>query len=141
MMLLHLAHALHHFQRGVASAAGVARFLERRAPEGHHRIADVLVKGAVMIENEAGHVREILIEEERQVLGVQLFGNSGEAPNIAEHHGDVGFFRFDQARIYQQAANDFRAKVLAESRSHPALFFFLEQRSIQGDEQNVGTQR
>src|SRR5258708_14655147 len=91
--LMHLADTLHHFQRGVASPCGVARFFEGRTPEGHDGVAAVLVEGAMVIKNEAGHVREILIEKERQVLGVELFGNGREAAGVAEHYGNGGSSR------------------------------------------------
>src|SRR5882724_4693205 len=80
-------------------------------PEGHHRVANVLVQSAVVFENKAGHVRKILIQKIREILSVQFFGNGRETADVAEHHGDIGFFRFDEARIYQQAPDDFGAEV------------------------------
>ena len=138
--LLHFADAGHHFQRGVASPGGVAGFFERRAPEGHHGITNVFVERAVVIEYEAGHIREILVEEKGQVLGVEFLRNGGKAADVAEHHGNVGFSRLDELRINKQPANDFRAEVLAESGTHAALFFFLEQRAIKRNKQNVCTE-
>jgi len=40
------------------------------------------VERAMVLEDESGHVREILIEEERQVLGVKFFGN-GVKPRMS----------------------------------------------------------
>ncbi len=80
------------------------RFFERRAPEGHHRVADVFVERPVDLEDDARHVRKILIEEEREFLRVQFFRNGGEAANVAEHHGDVGFLWVNEPRIRPEAA-------------------------------------
>src|SRR5256886_12633674 len=80
-----------------------------RAPEGHHRVADVLVESAMVLENQAGHVRKILVQEIREILSVQFFGNGREAANIAEHHGNVGFLWFYKTRIDEQPADDFGA--------------------------------
>ena len=60
-LLLQLADAVHHFERGVASLCGMAGLFEGRTPEGHHSVADVLIKCSLMIENQAGHVGKILI--------------------------------------------------------------------------------
>src|SRR6266446_1691023 len=107
--LLHLADALHHFQYGITGSGRVAGFFKGRAPEGHHRVADVLVESAMVLENQAGHVRKILVQEIREILSVQFCGNGREAANIAEHHGNVGFLWFYKTRIDEQAADDFGA--------------------------------
>src|SRR5258708_34725396 len=91
--LLHLADALHYFQRGVASACSVARFLERRPPEGHDRVIAVFVGRAMVLEDETGHVREILIVEERQGLCVEGYVKGVQAAIVAEDHGTSGMFR------------------------------------------------
>src|SRR6266436_6246079 len=75
--LLHLSDAVHHFQSCIAGSRGMARFFEGRAPEGHDGVADVLVESAVVLENEAGHVRKILVQEIREILSVEFFGNGG----------------------------------------------------------------
>jgi len=74
-----------------------------------------------MIEDETGHVRQVLVQEKRQLLCVEFFGNRGEAANVAEHHGDLGLLRFDEPRIDEQTANDFRAEILTKRRSNAAL--------------------
>jgi len=40
-----------------------------------------------------------LIEEERQVLGVKFSEMVVKAADVAEHHGDVGFFWFDECGL------------------------------------------
>ncbi len=95
-LFLQLADALHHIQRRFAGAIGVARLLERCAPEGHHGVTDVLVERAVAIENDTRHVRKIKIKKVSQVLRVEFFGNRSEAANIAEHDADFGFARLHE---------------------------------------------
>ena len=124
---LQFANVLHHLQCRVAGLCGVADFFEGRAPEGHDGIADVLVERTLVIKDQTGHVRKILVQEKRQVLRVEFFGNRGKAANVAEHHGDFGLLWLDELRIHQQAADDFRAEILAERRAHAALLFFLEE--------------
>src|SRR5882762_2172549 len=82
--LLHVADALHHFQSCMAGSGRVAGFFEGRAPESHDGVADVLVESAVVLEDEAGHVREVLVEKKGQVLGVEFFGYGGKAADVAE---------------------------------------------------------
>ena len=108
----------------------MAGLLERRSPEGHHRVANVFVESAVVFENQTSHVRKILVQEIREILSVEFLGNSREAANIAEHDGNVGFLWFHKTRIDEQAADHFGAEVLAESGADAAFFFFFEQRSI-----------
>jgi len=47
---------------------------------------------------ESGHVREILIEEERQVLGVKFFGN-GVKPRMSLNITVMSVFLFDELRL------------------------------------------
>ncbi len=84
-LFLQLADALHHVQRRFAGAVGVAGFFEGRAPEGHYRVADVFIERALAIENDAGHIGKIEIQECREILCVEFFGNGGEAADVAEH--------------------------------------------------------
>ena len=91
----------------------------------------------MVIEYEAGHIREILVEEKGQVLGVEFLRNGGKAADVAEHHGNVGFFRLDKLRINKQAPDHFGAEVLTEGGAYTALFFFFKKRAVQGDEENV----
>ena len=140
-LFLQLADAVHHLQCGFASLRRVPRFFEGRAPESHDRVADIFIERAVVIENQAGHVREVLVQKKRQFLGVEFFRNRREAPNIAEHHGDFRFLWLDQPPIHEQSADHFRAEVLAERRAHAALFLFFNERPIKRNQQNVGRER
>ena len=126
-LFLHLADSVHHPQRRFAGFCGVAGFLVWRAPESHHCVANVLVERAVIVENEAGHVRKILVQEKGQFLRVEFFGDGGEAPNVAEHNRDFSLLRLYKLWIDEQTPDDFRAEILAEGRADAALFFFLKQ--------------
>ena len=67
-----------------------------------------------------------------------MFGDGGEAANVAEHYADFGFSGFDELRVEEQAADYFGAEVLAKGGAHAALFFFFDEGAIQGDEEDVG---
>src|SRR5882724_711949 len=111
----------------MAGQRGVVCFFERSVPESHDGVTDVFVERAAAFEDDMSHVGKILIEEDSEFLSVKFFRNSGEAANVAEHYGDCGLTRFDEFGIKQQAANNFRAEVLAEGGAHAALFFFFDQ--------------
>ena len=130
-----------HFERGVATLGRVVRLFKRRAPERHHRVADVFVERAVVAEDDLRHVRQIFVEQRGEFLRVQFFRNGGEPAHVAEHHGDFRLARLHQIGIFQQPANHFRAQILLERAAHAPLFFFLDQRAIHRDETHVGDQR
>ena len=146
-----LPSAFHFFcislSRAIISSAAWQAFgrvvpvFERRAPEGHHRVADIFVERAVVAEDDLRHVRQIFVQQRGEFLRVQFLGNAGEPAHVAEHHGDFRLSRLHQIGIFQQPANHFRAQILLERAAHPPLFFFLDQRAIHGDEAHVGHQR
>src|SRR5207245_5374602 len=105
----------------------VPHYSEGRAAESQDGNANVHVERTLVIKDQTSHVRKILVQKKRQVLRVEFFGNRGKAANVAEHHGDFGLLWLDELRIHQQAADDFRAEILAERRAHAALLFFLEE--------------
>src|SRR5215472_15510871 len=117
-LLLQFADAVHHFQGCLASLGGVAWFFEGRAPEGHNRVSDVLVERTLMIEDETGHIRKILVQEQRQVLCIELLGNGCEAADVAEHHRDVGLPWFHQTWVNQEPPDYLRANELPEFTSY-----------------------
>ena len=49
-----LLQLLEEAQRGAAGAQRVVLLIDRRAPEGHQRVADVLVERAALLEDDAG---------------------------------------------------------------------------------------
>ena len=65
------------------------RVIERRVPEGHDRIAHILVDGAHLLEDDIGHRRQIFVEERRQFDRGEPFGKGRERTDVAEHQRQV----------------------------------------------------
>ena len=67
---LHLAH---HAQRRATGMARMRAVVERRVPEGHHRVAHELVDGALLLEDDVAQGGEQGIEEAGELFGVETF--------------------------------------------------------------------
>ena len=119
---LQFGQAREHVHGAQAAAFGVVGFVERSAPDGHHRVADIFIKRALMAKNYFSHFRKVTVEQVGERLRVECFGNGGEAANVAEEHGDFRLAGFHALRIAEQAANYFRADVLLETRRAPCVF-------------------
>ena len=75
-------------ERGANRALGVVLGRGRRAPDGHHGVADELLdRAAVQLDQPAAAV-EIAREELARVLAVALLGERGEADQVGEEDGD-----------------------------------------------------
>ena len=118
----------------------VAGIFKGRTPESHDRVADVFIEGALIAEDDAGHIGEIAVEQVGELLRVEFFGDAGEAANVAEQDGDLLLAGLHQLGVGEHAADDFRADVLLESAAHPALFAVLHQHAVERDEHGVGEQ-
>jgi hypothetical protein len=83
-----LLHAPGHLQTGlrigaIAPGLGIAE-------EDQHGIADELVDGAAIIMSDRRHLREIFVEELRQLLRLQPFGRGREIRrSLASRYGSV----------------------------------------------------
>ena len=60
---------------------------DRRAPEGHDRVTNVLVDGAAMSLDHPRHRRQKSVEKLTHFGRAKLFGDPGKIPDIGEHHG------------------------------------------------------
>ena len=90
---LHFLEARDHVERRMATIGRVVPVFKRRAPECHHRIADILIERTVVAEDDPRHVRQIFVEQRGKFLRVQFFRNAGEPAHVAEHHGDFRLAR------------------------------------------------
>ena len=64
--------------------------LEFRIAEKHeHGIADELVDSRSMFEGDPGHCREILVQDIRKILRLEILGNLGEILDITEEDGKL----------------------------------------------------
>ena len=63
----------------------VLRLLLGRAPEGHDRVADVLVeRPPVARHDDVGHRRQVLVQELEEHVRVELLRERGEAADVGE---------------------------------------------------------
>ncbi len=75
-------------ERGPDGPLGIVFLRDRRAPDGHHGVADELFdRAAVALDHRACDV-EVAAEELARVLRVTSFGGSGEADEVDEEHRD-----------------------------------------------------
>ena len=139
-LLPELGDPAHHLERGTTGSDGMAGLDEWRAPEGHHRVADIFVERARVVEHDLGHIGEILIEQKGQLLRVELLGDAGEAADIAKHDGDFVLARLHELRVLEQAPDHLRAEVILEGATDLALLLLLDQGAIEGHQAEVGNE-
>ena len=111
------------------------------APEGHHRITYVFVQRALVLEDDARHVGQILVQKQREILSVQPFRNRCEATNVAEHHRDIRLLGLDELRVNQQPPDYFRTQVLSERVANLAPLLVLHEHAVQRHQHHVAGQR
>jgi hypothetical protein len=81
-------------QRILAHAAGV-----RIAEEGEDRIADVFVDGGAEIQRDLRHLRQVVIQQTRQLLGFEAVGRLGEIGDVGEEDGQLLALGRDLGRL------------------------------------------
>ena len=67
---------------------GVVLVRQRRAEDGHHRVADELLDRAAEVLELLPEARLVRPEQPHDVLGVHLLGTGGEADEVREEYGD-----------------------------------------------------
>ena len=75
-------------ERRAHGALGIVLVRDRRAEDGHHRVADELLDGAAEALELGAHARVVGLEEPPHVLGVHRLGARREADEVAEEAGD-----------------------------------------------------
>ena len=75
-----------HGDRRAHRAVGIIGMRDRRAPEGHDRVADELVERAAVLEDHLHHLGEVLAQELGDGVRPHRFGHRGEATDVAEEH-------------------------------------------------------
>jgi len=71
-------------------------FRFRIAKKHEHGIADELVDGRFMFKGDHGHLREILVQEARKILRLEILGNLGEILDITEEDGELFTLGFER---------------------------------------------
>ena len=76
-------------ERGANRPFGVVLPGDRRAPDGHHRVADELLDRAAVALDDLARQVEVAGQELADLLGVALLGERREADEVGEQDGDV----------------------------------------------------
>jgi hypothetical protein len=71
-----------------ARVLGLALAL-RVAEEDQDRVADELVDRAAVLERDRGHLGEVLVEQPRDLLGLQPLGRRGEVLDVREEDREL----------------------------------------------------
>jgi len=114
--------ALLELEPGADGVDRVVHVLEGRVVERHDAVADVLVHGAAVPEDDLGHLREVFAEQLADLLRLELLGHRGEAAEVGEHHRDELPARRQAALI---AVADDLAEDLGREELRQALFLAL----------------
>ena len=132
----------HHIQGGPAGPLGVVFLGHRRAPDGHDRVADVLVQDAVVGEDDGRHLIQVGVEGMGEDLRLQPLGDGGEAANVGEEDGQL-LLLAAQAQIggvLQDGGDDRGVEVVLEGVADPLLLPFLGQIAVGDDRHARGGQ-
>src|SRR5687768_16604091 len=91
-----LAHALavllyggKHFQRRRARGLGMIDLGERRAPESHNCVADVLIERPARVENDIGKIPHVVIEKLGQSLRIDRLRERREVANVTKKNREI----------------------------------------------------
>ena len=82
------AHRGDELERRAHGALGVVLLRHRRAPHGHHRVADELLDDAAVATDDVGGDLEVPRQEVAHLFGVAVFRERREADEVGEEHGD-----------------------------------------------------
>src|SRR5215472_6573576 len=107
---------------------------ERRSPEGHDGIADVLLEDAVVRADLLGHDGEVAIEEFDHGCRRELLAHRREARQVGEQDGGDAAFRLVQVlfRGVDDARDDAWVEVLPEGFLDPLLVAKLFGHAVEG---------
>ena len=106
--------------------------VQGRVPERDHGVADVLVDGAARVQDHRGDDAQVAVHEGGEPLGVEAFGQGGEALHVGEKDADGAPLAAEPqvAGFAQEAVDHVVRKVLAEGLAQPgalAAFGFVGQ--------------
>ena len=81
-------HGIDELERGTDGPLGVVLVRDRRAPQGHHRVADELLDDPTVTLHHLAREIEVAGQQLTDVLGVAALGHRGEADQIGEQDRD-----------------------------------------------------
>ena len=104
---------------------GVVGHVERRAEDGHDRVADVLVERAVVLEDHVRHPRQVVVQEQRHRGGAHLLRHAGEAHDVGEQDRDLLHLGHAQRRALRLGGGEDAARHLGREEAAQALALLL----------------
>ena len=115
----HLARRLLECERGLRGLFEVPGMGFGAAEDDEERVADELVDRAVVAENAIDHRREVVVQEQQQVVGIHLGGHGGEAANIRAENRDIRAFPTQLQASALRAADEMSADLWREVGHQP----------------------
>ena len=105
----------------------MGRIVERRIPEGHDGVAHVFVDSALLLEDDIGQRRQVLVEEGGELDGREALGQRGERTDVAEHQRQLALLSAELKllRVLGQPGHDGGRHVTAEGRADLAHLLAL----------------
>ncbi len=106
-----------------------------RAEEGHQFVADELVQGPVVLEDDLYLLGQDLVEHRHHLFRLLFLGIGGEPPDIGEKDGDI-FPLASQLKpggVFHQLRDHFFGKIVAEGLFDPKLLLFFGKEAVAGD--------
>ena len=82
----HVVDRARNRERCPAGPPGMIGLMLRRAPEGHDRVADILVQGAAFGLDALADALEMIVEHVRHIARRHVLRHGGEADDVGEHH-------------------------------------------------------
>ncbi len=82
-------HPLLHRERRRDGILRVARVRQRRSPEGHDGVADVLVDGAATGVDDLRHRRQVGVHQRGELARLQRLRGGGEVADVGEQHREL----------------------------------------------------
>jgi hypothetical protein len=131
-----------HLQRRLQGETAMAGYVERRVPECHHAVAHILVNEAAGLLDDIRERRQESVDQSGQFLGIELFGNPGEAADVGEQDREIAHAPAEHQKLGMaaQLVDQDRRHVAAERVPHEALLALRpnisEQRAGEIDEQD-----
>ncbi len=134
-----LSQDLDLLERALAGQEGMIRLRQRRAPEAHDLVPDVLVQRPRVIQDEVRHGGEVQVEVVDQLLRRHALREGRESADVGEEYGQLLVHASQLGRdgSLEDLIHERRADVLAEHVADAPLVPFLENRAVGNDRQEA----
>ena len=113
-------------QRRPTGAGGMIGLIQRRVPERHDRITDVLIERAVVREDDVRHLAQVEVHELLELIRAHLFGQIGKAGDVTEQQRQLAphAAEGDRAAAIELSGDFARDELRQETKQHATLAVF-----------------